>query len=376
VAIRSEYRYSAEISAFEGRPIQTVELADPDWAPALDWAYFQHVRAGARSPLMRCADGTIEPVWDDAAGRPFVSAIRVAPGTRRRAGPACEIPSRYLRSEVEIATAPLVTAGSLKAGDPFHYRILASPRTTARVVGQRDGGIAVENIAQALPVQSGSLAASLAHSAELDSEFTDAVDMRVVIAAEVLEAAVALAASMRDLETGGVLVGTLRRDESTCELFLDVHALLPARHAISQPDRVTFTPDTWAEARTAIALRGRDECLVGWMHSHPWFCAKCPPEAQRRCVLSRPFLSDQDRSLHRTVFARPFDVALLVTDHGGAGHSLAVFGWRRGIIERRGYHVSGRAPQGIAAAGFAAESNDLARVRPPKSTTQRSCGES
>jgi hypothetical protein len=171
----------------------------------------------------------------------------------------------------------------------------------------------------------------------------------VVLLPEVLEQAVALARGAPDLEVGGVLSGTLARDVDG-ELFLEVRALLPARHAVSRPDRLTFTADTWADARAALALRGGDECLLGWFHSHPFFCRNCSPQAQRQCVFATPFLSEHDRSLHRAVFGRPFDVALLVTDRGPAGHVCSLFGWRQGMLEQRAYHVFGDAPTRPASA--------------------------
>jgi len=378
--IRSDFSYSAEISAYEGPPIQTLELAEPDWEPALQWSYFQQVRAGARSPVMRCADGTVEPVWDEELGRPFVAALRIAPGSgRRRARPAYDIPNRYLRGEVETAAARLVSAGRLTAGEPFRYRILARPRSESGSAGPEDSGasgIEFERLAQPLLIGRGSLGERLAGGAANDHEHADAIDLRVMMAPSVLEAAIALARTAPGLETGGVLVGGLQHDDSGSELFLDVQALLPARHAVSQPDRLTFTADTWADAHAALALRGRGESLVGWMHSHPHFCAKCPPEAQRRCLLARPFLSEHDRALHRAVFGRPFDVALLVTDHGAAGHSCALFGWRRGLIERRGYHLSGAAPHMAATGPLPNDPDNGATATSRKPGSQRSCGES
>jgi len=377
--VRSAFGYRAEITTWsDDRPVQTVELAEPDWEPALQWSYFQQIRAGARQPMMRCLDGCIEPVWDPALGQPFVSALRVRPGARRAAARsvAIEIPTRYLRPAVEHAASRLVTEGRLVAGEPFRFRVVAGPAPSLerRLPGHDDGVHAVP-IAHRLPIAAASIA-RLGASAERDAIAADPVDLRVVVHASVLEAAVSLAAATPDAEAGGVLVGALCRDVDDGDLFLDVRALLPARHAVAQPDRLTFTPETWADAHAAIALRGNDECFVGWAHSHPFFCRDCTPAARRTCALALPFFSEQDRSLHRTVFGRPFDVALLVSDGGPSGHSCALFGWRRGMIERRGYSVAGHtaAASSPATPSSPARSDDGPGVAPRLSESRSTCG--
>jgi hypothetical protein len=326
-----------------------VEVAEPDWEPAVQWSQFQAVRSGTTSPGLWYGASEVEPVWDAKRGRPYVSALRVrvardgarAGGT----GDGCEIPSRYLREEVEEAVAGLVGEGMLKAGERFRYRVTARPRR-CRIRGSVaavDDGIQVERLPQVLPIVEGSYVEASSGARTCDGEFADPVDVPVIMPVGVLEEAIGLAGAAGDVETGGVLVGALCRDSVRGDLYVEVRALLPARHAISRADRLTFTAETWEDARAAIALRGGGECWVGWMHSHPYFCRSCPAEARTRCVLTLPFLSEHDRALHRTVFVRPFDVALLVTDRGPGGRECALFGWRHGIVERRGYVMTGGA---------------------------------
>jgi hypothetical protein len=43
--------------------------------------------------------------------------------------------------------------------------------------------------------------------------------------------------------------------------------------------------------------------------------------------------------LHRTVFGRAFDIALLLSELGGSEPSYDLFGWRQGMIVARGFYA-------------------------------------
>ena len=148
-------------------------------------------------------------------------------------------------------------------------------------------------------------------------------------------------------ETGGILIGHLRRDASGPEAFVEVTAQIHARDAKGTSDRLTFTPEAWTSVASALELRARDEIMVGWWHSHPiheW-CKDCSHESRRTCPMARDFFSAHDRALHRTVFPRAYSVALVVNDTGDGRLTLSAFGWRDGQIQVRGFRrlVSGEA---------------------------------
>lgn len=52
--------------------------------------------------------------------------------------------------------------------------------------------------------------------------------------------------------------------------------------------------------------------------------------------MAKPFFSPEDRSLHKAVFGRAFDIALLLSDLG-EHVSADLFGWQAGRIDARGY---------------------------------------
>src|SRR5438477_1041019 len=69
------YQYTLDILTEDARPLDRVVLA-PDWAPALEWARFEGIRAGRLPAVTAAVSGEIEPVWDGTAGEPFVAAFR------------------------------------------------------------------------------------------------------------------------------------------------------------------------------------------------------------------------------------------------------------------------------------------------------------
>ena len=144
-------------------------------------------------------------------------------------------------------------------------------------------------------------------------------------------------------ETGGILIGRLHRDPDG-PVFVEVTAQIPARHAKAEVTSLTFTRETWTDVQAALDLRasGGREIMVGWWHTHSFLkeiCQDCQKRKDRTCNKDALFLSEDDRVLHRTVFPRAWNVALVVSDAPCSGLSYALFGWSRGRIARRGFHV-------------------------------------
>ena len=101
------------------------------------------------------------------------------------------------------------------------------------------------------------------------------------------------------------------------------------------------TPDKFTKyiIQGAIGLRGREEMILGWWHTHPFFCRNCPQERRNRCPLSVPAFSPADRQLHREVFQAPWSVALLVSYLGREQPSFDCFVWNKGLIEAEPLHI-------------------------------------
>ena len=120
-------------------------------------------------------------------------------------------------------------------------------------------------------------------------------------------------------------------------------AQVPARHTDATNASLTFTSDTWTAVQTAVALRGGQELIAGWWHKHPNFaaksCAKCPEERRRHCPMSKPFFSETDVHMQRTVFPRAYQTALLLSDMGEEAFDVRFYGWRHGSVVSRGFEI-------------------------------------
>lgn len=329
---RQSYRFALEHFAPDGRSLGLTPVA-PDFQPAREWAYFAAVRRGALPLATAPADGEVAPIWSAELGPPHCSGIRVGD---------CDFPSAYLLDLAQQRAAEYVEAGELARGDAYLYRVCAYPAECDELPAA-ELAFGAEALAEPLPVAEGALDALLAHSDAIDA--SDPQDAPVLVAADVVSECCELARRSGDVETGGVLVGRLHRDRLRPEVGVEVTAQIPARHAEARGASFAFTPETWAAADAAIALRGAGELTLGWWHSHPWFCRACPPERRSACAFARPFFSAEDIHLHRTCFPRAWSLALLVSDLPDAGPTPALFGWRAGQVVRRGFRRLRPAPE-------------------------------
>lgn len=354
------YHYVAEITALDGKPIDQLPV-QPDWDAALQWSHFQAVRRGELPPLMRGSSATVEPLWNPQLGEPHVSAFHVIPAgvgptdvsTSTNSHPPREvlgftIPREYLRSEVERCATRLLDEGKLLDGQRFLYKLSAFPKQKATEPAAQPQRFRVEEVEQVLPLRTASLAGyregaslqlptSSAKSAESHAE----LDVPVFVPERVLAEGKALARAAGGIETGGVLIGHLFRDSAGTDIFSVITAFIPAQHTIADQSRLTFTAETWSAVSAAVELRGREEILLGHLHSHPFWCRDCPPERRQVCPLMRPFFSRDDIALHRTVFAGAFHIAVLLSDLGGDDLCCDMFGWRYGMVMSRSYYLTG-----------------------------------
>jgi hypothetical protein len=298
------------------------------------------IREGRLRPVIGDASGEVEPVWDGRAGEPIVAAFRAVVG-----GVSREIPKAYVRGAVQDASAALVEQGVLASGDVYRWVVTALP-TVAAGGGCPEDDFVVEEIVRPLPLAGGSLAEFAGRARAAGASGSDQGRMPVFVPRAVLDEAEDLARAAHDVETGGVLVGRLCRDDvadgaGPPALFLDVTAQIAAPHTRAESARLTFTADTWAAVQAALTLRRRDEVPVGWWHYHPDWCRLrgCPPERRERCPGASAFFSAEDVHLTRTCFPAGHHVALLVSDSTPAGLAWSMYGWWQGMVSARGFHV-------------------------------------
>lgn len=317
--------------------------------PALEHARFAAMRSGRLPPSLGAPLRTlVEPLWDETQCAPYASGVRLSvfPPEDGAAAPlaSCIVPLTFFRDQARTASATLVSAGKLAPGDTFRYRLLAFA-TDSPPAASAPPALAVEEVARPLPLVDGLLPDFLRAAAPTGEAAPG--EMPVFIPRALLCETEALKKAAGDVETGGALLGHLRRDAAIPEIFVEVTAQVPARHAVARSKRLSFTAETWQAIRAAVDLRGRVESVVGWWHSHParHWCAGCDRSRWLDCPLARDFFSQEDEVLHAAVFPRAWSVAMVLGDRATAAgaweNTVALYGWEAGAIQQRGFHVLG-----------------------------------
>lgn len=133
-------------------------------------------------------------------------------------------------------------------------------------------------------------------------------ELRIVIAEEAFDRAVARGEKDMTREIGGVLVGEILRDDAGPYLRIDTS--IDALHAEEKGAELTFTHATWEHVHKEMDSKYEGKKILGWYHTHPGFGI---------------FLSDRDRFIQTSFFNLPFQIAL-VYDPKSREHG--VFIWR------------------------------------------------
>ena len=342
--IQCDHRFVLLYLGPDGRVLGQ-RLLTPNWEPAFEWAAFTALRAGYREAW---ANGRVVPVADERLGLPYTAGFRVELETAVPSA-GSEFPVTYFAADARRGSAALVAQKKLNEGDTFYYQLLAFPQTSPPPTALARPSFDVTEEMRPIIVIEKPLAPLLAGSVLAGDG--DRTLPPVFLPEAVLDEAQDLTEQAGAREVGGILLGRLHRDAGVPEIGVVVTAQIPARHALAEADKLTFTPETWAAVEAAIALRRSDEQVLGWWHSHParYWCAQknCSAEARRSCSFQLGFFSADDVNLHESVFPKAFHIALLTT-HADDGCHHALYGWNRGAIRRRGFRLLTRGVPGAA----------------------------
>jgi proteasome lid subunit RPN8/RPN11 len=336
------YQFRLELF-HERRRVHEVTLAKADFARAAEAAFFDGLRRGVFSKYdFRPDDAVIRPrFYTPGGGSPRIEGFEVSLPTPDGGEHSLAFERRIFHNLVRRTGAQLIVAGKVPQGAVLLYQATGYANEATR---PRSGGFTIELEAEApeIPVRPGArkgLGPAQAWDGARPGDFP------VLVPRHVIDEAVEEAKRAPEREVGGVLLGHLRRDEDSGELYLEVTCLVPAEQTQATELSVTFTGETWARVREVIAVRGEGEIFVGWMHSHPMrFCAECTLPVKQECIDKVLFYSSDDEFLMELSFARPFMVGLLAAVEprleGALGHApVKLFGWRNGLIEARGFEV-------------------------------------
>ncbi|MGH7467138.1 MAG: Mov34/MPN/PAD-1 family protein [Longimicrobiales bacterium] len=339
--ISERWRYAVQVLGEDHSPLRQIPVT-MDWDPLREWIRLMALRQGSTPARALLLDCSIDPIWDHNLGDPFVGGLRACALAVEGAHTlAAEFGTSFFSAAAKAAVNQLVDEGVLQAGTGVRCLPVAYARPQDSDEPLQNGRFTTQAGAPTLHIRSGSLSHCLARSASAANAHVGLDDIPVFLPQAVLHEARELASAESARETGGLLIGHLCRDVAGGDLFIEATAQLPARNVDASLHRLTFTSDTWTEFRSALALRGQGEIMIGWWHSHPvreW-CKKCSEESQRACALRGDFLSEDDRLLHRTVFPRAYSLALVVNVVGYEEPTFSLFGWRQGLLELRGHHV-------------------------------------
>ncbi len=345
----SSYQIQLELYRGNGSPtsanrlVAKVPLPKVDFPPLVECAKLQLAIRNPRRPLVLDHEGDviIEPRWDRQLGRPYVEGFNVSFSDRGASSDQVQVPLSFVTEAAKLATAELVQAGRLVAGDTCRFRVCAYPRDTPATCksATATGAFDVQPVVEPLAVQEACISEMLARSVAVNAQHKGA--LAVFVPDHMIGELHALTRAAGAEETGGILVGHLCHDASIPELCVKVTAQIQAVHARQELASLTLTPDTWAAVSAAVALRNLGEIYVGWWHSHPvrQWCVDCPEEKRRTCRLRSDFFSAQDIALHRCCFLRTFCVALVVSDNEENNLTTAMYGWREGTVQRHGFYL-------------------------------------
>jgi proteasome lid subunit RPN8/RPN11 len=335
-----QYSFRLELWQGSDRRVGELRLARADFNRAIEATFFDALRRGQLSDYERPFDAArIEPRFPGEGPSPRTHGFLVAlptPGGEHR----LTFDPTFFHGMVRRASAQLVAAGRVPNNTIVQYQLAAY--LDAPEAAPKGLSFELESAPTAIPIRGGSRR-SFGPAEAWDGP--GAEDFPVLLPRQVIHDAVAEARRAPEREVGGVLLGHLRRDDETGELFLEVTCMVPAEETQADEVSITFTPATWARVREVIDWRGEGEIFVGWAHSHPFrFCAECRAPAPVECVAKVLFYSLDDEFLMELSFARPFMVGLLSAVEPllepTLGHApVRLFGWKHGAIVNRGFHV-------------------------------------
>jgi len=331
--LKTDYRFAVEFFTPEGAPLGQFP-ATVDWEPALEEVRLAALRRGHIAPRPGASEPEVQPLWEETLGEPYAAGARIVDGAV-----SSEMPLSYFKSLATEASTHLVENEVLKVGDLFGFKLLAF-RATERAPESR-AAFAVEDVIAPLDFRETRIADLRCGATPFGPAHSG--DFPVFVPGRVLDEVEALTREAGEVETGGILIGHLYRDLAAPEIAVVITVQIPARHTHARSTALTFTAETWTAVRAALDLRRMGEMFLGWWHSHPafaWCSPECTPDRRKICPLQKAFLSADDLLLHRTVFPKAFHVALLA-NNADAGLQFALFGWRHGMVEHRGFNVTG-----------------------------------
>ena len=346
--MKQQHQFELTLSRRDGTPLvsETGQPVGPipvkvDFDPAREWAKFEAMRARETDYQQANTDGPV-PIWDASRGAPYVRAFSVnvtSNGSRM----AVEFPTTYFSATARALSSYFLQKGQLKAGEIFHYVVTSRPLEPVANPGQPGPSrLSVRRKTPPLDLRTDMTVDRMMDNAQPCGDPVDE-DMPVFVAQAVLDEVARQTRHAGSLEAGEFLIGYLHRCLASGRVFLRITDQIPAEHTRQELVKLTFTAETFDAARQSLNDRGANELLAGWAHSHSWLqdtCKDCKKREQGECSAKADFFSEDDVHVHRTAFLKAFSVALVASNSPCSGLTWAMYGWKLGMIRRRGFYIT------------------------------------
>ena len=321
-----------------GQPVGPIPVR-VDFDAAREWARFQALRARDIG-YQQVTVGGPEPIWDSAHGAPYVRAFSIGV-TSNSHSMAVEFPNTYFWAAARVVSSGFVQKGWLEAGEVIRYLVTSHPvkPPSDQGVGARDR-IRVRERAPTPEQRRDRSLDGFMGTARPCGDPADG-DLPVFVAQAVLDEIARQTEEAGVLEAGAFLLGHLHRCPDSGQVFLNITDQIPAEHTRQELMKLSFTAETFDAARSGAKARGRGEMLAGWAHSHSWLQQQACKDCKKpKASCKADFFSEEDVHVHRTAFLKAFSVALVASRSPCSELTWAMFGWKLGMVQRRGFYVT------------------------------------
>lgn len=309
------------------------------------------LRAGHPAVPLAAAPMRLSPILaEDSASRcaGFKLDLTLPDGKTTR----CLFTFSCLRHVADRAAAPLLDAGVIKSGESYVYEVAVDSQGSA-VNRPPENGIAVTVSlrSSALSYLNVPLRQLLDRATPMALQDDHAPPVFYTQEAFAKAESCARRGAQFDpqVETGGALYGSLATCPDSGEFFSIIHDVIEVQDADETQFSLSYSSRSWLrlqriqQARQA-AYPARAERLVGQAHGHPFrpndgkVCAEC--EKRAACTLTSAWVSQDDQTWHKAVFARqPWALCHIfgLSARGDFVHQL--FGLKDGRLQARGFYL-------------------------------------
>lgn len=257
-----------------------------------------------------------------------------------------------LRHVAERAIATLMEAQTSPSGQSFVFEVVVdSHRQVATAAA--DGGLAMSLSVRRTPLTylrrpvRPLLERGTPVAMQKDGDFPVFYTQEAFVQAEFC--ALRGADQVPPVETGGVLIGSLVACPDSGELAVVITDVIEVQDAKETRFSLAYSDRSWIRIQNILKARqnaypGHAARLCGQTHGHPWLpndgkvCAEC---VQRpTCSLTSLFVSQDDQSWHRSVFAwQPWALCHLFGWSARGERVNQLYGLKDGRLQARGYHL-------------------------------------